>query len=246
MKKKIVSILVAGMIFMSFPSPVMADGVDEASAFLEKYQSENNSFLIEEHCSTDNTTKTLFIQENMSHDAEDDKYMDFANNEKDILREMSTKDWFDYESIYLLKFVKDTGKVFDFRDYNVSEGALISYGYENVIKLPWIIKEKDELEDSVVIFLINVTKEILRNSANDYLESDPGEIDNSKIRIKESNGIAEVGGNIDSSGNEYEFLVQFTYEIDDNMDGTYNTLYAGLNDVSIYGEYNDISNIRLN
>ena len=47
-------------------------------------------------------------------------------------------------------------------------------------------------------------------------------------------------------GKDYKFVTQFTYEIDEGMNGTYNALYVGLNDVPVYGEYEDISNIKLN
>lgn len=244
MNKKI-CLITATLLFVFNSTNVFAS-VDDAISFLGDYQTENNVFKIEEHCSEDNGTKTLFIQANLSYDIEDDKYMDFVNNERDIFREMSNQDWFDYESIYLINFSKTHGKFSDFKEYNISEGTLTAYGYENVTKLPWIINEKEELDDSLVLFIGNVTKEILHSNINDYLDSNPGGIDSSKIDIKESNGVAEVTGNVNSGGKEYEFSVQFTYEVDESMNGTYNTLYVGLNDVPIYGEYNDIDNIQLN
>lgn len=243
MKNKIC--IVAAIVTLNLTTINAQASVDDVNSFLDDYQTENNVFIIEEHCSEEDSSKTLYIQANLSYDMEDDKYMDFINNETEIFREMSNQDWFDYESVYLMTFSKTHGKFSDLKEYNSSEGTLTTYGYENVIKLPWIIKTKEELDDSLVIFLGNVTKEILHNNISDYLEENPGGIDSSKIEIKESNGIAEVNGNVKSDGKEYEFSVQFTYEVDESMNGTYNTLYVGLNDVPIYGEYNDISSIKL-
>lgn len=244
MKKKIA--LVIGVILLFSMNCIAYASVDDVNSFLSDYQTENNTFLIEEHCSADNNTKTLFIQANLSYDTKDDKYMNFVNNERDIFKEMSTKEWFDYEVIYLLNFSGNSGRVYDFKEYNLSEGTLIAYGYENVIKLPWIIKTKEELDDSTINFLGNVTEELLFYHVDDYIGENPGGIDFDDIEIKESNGIAEVSGNVKSGGKDYKFVTQFTYEIDEGMNGTYNALYVGLNDVPVYGEYEDISNIKLN
>lgn len=246
MKKKIcviVAIATLGLTTINIQA-----SVDDVNSFLQEYQIEDDTFFIEEYCNEETGAKSLFIRTKLifNDNGLADKSVALHDNESLMIEEMSKQEWFDYNKVFIFEMGSDTNVWSGLREYNILDGTCCSYLAGSATKTPWLINEKNDLDAKTINFLGNVAEELLYNNLDDYIESNPGGVDDSKIDIKESNGIAEISGNVKSSGKDYKFVVQFTYEIDENMNGTYNALYVGLNDVPVYGEYKEISNIKLN
>ena len=155
----------------------------------------------------------------------------------EIFANMSSQELFDYTTICSIGFSSNVGFLLSTNVYDTKSGTKINSSSDHPLSMrfPWIIKTENELSDEERTILMRITQEILQSELDKSISLNIGTENESKCTFKACNGLAEVSGEYELNNVSYKFITQFTYETEDNQDGTYEELYTGANHIDIFG-----------
>lgn len=234
--KKVKRVIVAAtaIICECFSPIAVKASIDDVNTFLQQYENDDNAFYTEEYSGKDSEGteyKTLIIRIDL------DKLNIEPTKTEEIFTDMYSQDWCDYKTICNINISSSVGDLATTYFYDLKTGTKIDCMDEHPLSMrfPWIIKTENELTNEERTFLMRITQEILQSELDKSISLNIGTENESKCTFKACNGLAEVSGEYELNNVSYKFITQFTYETEDNQDGTYEELYTGANDIDIFG-----------
>ncbi len=239
MKKILIAILIV-VVLINMPVRAEETEIDKVREFLLNYSSNIDTFYVEEYPSIFDG-KDLFVRISaVPEDILSNSKYDLVTKRDDFFEEMTKQNWFDYKTIYCIMFSENTGFM-AYNKYSVERGI---YSLQDGTSWPWIIKTEGDMPQENKLFLGRVAQELLFNNISGVvLETEKGWEE--KLSIEECAGIAVVRGQFEKDGKTYNYVTEFTYEMESEYDGTYDTIYIGVNDIDLYGEYSPIELIEV-
>lgn len=235
MKKAKRVIVAATVIICECFSPIAVKAsIDDVNTFLQQYENDDNAFYTEEYSGKDSEGteyKTLIVRTDLFKVNVSFMEMD------EIFANMSSQEWFDYTTICSIGISSNVGFLLSTNVYDTKSGTKINSSSDHPLSMrfPWIIKTENELTDEERTFLMRITQEILQSELDKSISLNIGTENESKCTFKVCNGLVEVSGEYELNNVSYKFITQFTYETEDNQNGTYEELYTGANDIDIFG-----------
>lgn len=233
MKKIITAFL---LILFVIPVCTVNASTERVFDYLRDYGSSDDTFYVEEY------PEELFIR--ISAKKEDVEFggkYDLVSNRSSIFANMVSEEWFDYSRIYCIMFSENTGYM-SFDTFYVKRGIRELSG--GTLR-PWIIKTESDLPQETKLFLGRVAQELLRYNIDTSVDLEIGVGGEENISIEECAGIAIVRGICEYNGNSYDFTTEFTYESENEWNGTYDTVYVGVNNLDLYGEYTPMEGMEV-
>lgn len=232
MKRVIVS--ATAIICECFSPIAVKASIDDVNTFLQQYENDDNAFYTEEYSGKDSEGteyKTLIVRTDLFK--VNVSFMDMD----EIFANMSSQEWFDYTTICSIGISSNVGFLLSTNVYDTKSGTKINSLSDHPLSMrfPWIIKTENDLSDEERTFLMRITQEILQSELDKSISLNIGTENESKCTFKACNGLAEVSGEYELNNVSYKFITQFTYETEDNQNGTYEELYTGANDIDIFG-----------
>ena len=242
--KKLLMIALASL---TLTIPVKAD-LNDVEEFLKPYCNENDALEVKEFYDVDKpdvSRKALLVEYTYSADAKEENIGLYNRHERDdIFLDMTKQDWFDYTSIQFLKLTNEYGiGIYEHIFYFLDSGTYLDYDTDRAYT--WIIKTGDEIDGDLKTFLGLVADELLKaNGIWGNLEIGMGGENSLNFHVCDK--LAAVSGTCEVDGKTYNFVTEFTYKYKSKYDGEYDTIYVGVNDVPLYGEYTEIEKYSWN
>ena len=242
--KKLLMVVLASL---ALTVPARAD-VGDVEKFLKPYCNENDSVELKEFFDEnrpDVSYKSLLIEYTFSPEAKDEKADLYDRRKRDsALLEMTRQEWFDYTNIQFLKMTNEFGVgIEEHMIYYPNRGTYLNFDFCRVYT--WIIKTGDEIDGDLKTFLGLVADELLKaNGIWGNLEIGMG--GENSLNFQVCDKLAVVSGTCEVDGKTYNFVTEFTYKYKSKYDGEYDTIYVGVNDVPLYGEYTEIEKYSWN
>lgn len=237
--KELLVILFLGIAIQTTASAADSS-IDKAKEFLNQYGSDNDTFYVEEYPFS-NESKQLFVRISASKDDLNINGRDIIGNKNRYFIEMTKQDWFDYAIITCILFSRNSG-LSSYDEYYVNTG--IRKRSDGKL-YPWIISTEEELPQETKLFLGRVAQELLEYNIGNGINLGIGTGGEEELSIRECAGVAVVEGQCEFNQKTYNYITEFTYESENEWSGTYDTVYVGVNDVDLYGEYSDIEYIEV-
>ena len=238
--KRVLTVLLMSITLIGITAKAEETEIDKVREFLLNCSSDADTFYVEEYPSHIGD-KELFIRiAAVPEDIITNSEYDLVTKRDNFFAEMAKQDWFDYGRISCLMFSRKSG-LMSFNEYYVERGV---YSLQDGTLRPWIIKTESDLPQENKLFLGRVAQELLLNNISGaVLETEKGWEE--KLSIEECDGIAIVRGQFENDGKTYNYVTEFTYEMESEYDGTYDTIYIGVNDVDLYGEYTPMEGMEI-
>lgn len=239
--KRLFAILLICSIIIPTTVNASDSNLDKVKEFLDDYGSDENTFNVEEYPFLEDA-KQLFVRISATKDDLSINRLNIIDNKNKYFMEMTKQDWFDYEAITCILFSRDGGSS-SYNEYYVNTGIKVNSEGE---AYPWIIiNTEDDLSQETILFLGRVAQELIKSNIDASISLDIGIGGEENLSIQECAGVAVVKGQYESNQKTYNYITEFTYESENEWTGTYDTLYIGVNDVDIYGEYKNIEDIKV-
>ena len=238
--KRLFTILLICSIIVPTTVNASDSNLDKVKEFLDNYGSDENTFYVEEYPFSKDT-KQLFVRISATKDDLNINGLNIIDNKSKYFMEMTKQDWFDYEMITCIMFSRD-GVSGSYNEYYVNTGIKVNSWGE---AYPWIVNTEDDLSQETILFLGRVAQELISCNIDASISLEIGIGGEENLSIQECAGVAVVKGQYEFNQKTYNYITEFSYESESERTGTYDTLYIGVNDVDIYGEYKNIEDIKI-
>lgn len=97
-----------------------------------------------------------------------------------------------------------------------------------------------ELDKDTKKFIGRVVQELMQYNIDTTINLNIGNGGEDMMRIKQVDNTVVVNGSFSHNFADYEFKVEFSYEMKNEWSGTYDTIYVNINDIDLYGSYKEI------
>lgn len=239
--KKVLTVVLMSITLIGMTAKAEETEIDKVREFLLNCSSDADTFYVEEYPNLSDR-KDLFVR--ISAVPEDiiiDSKYDIVSKEDDFLAEMAKQEWFDYDVIYCIFFSENSGFM-NFNKYFVNRG--IKSWWDGTFH-PWIINTENDLPEDTKLFLGRVAQELLQYNIDTGVNLNIGMGGEEDLSIEECAGNAIVRGECEYNGKTYNYVTEFTYDSKDEWNGTYDTIYIGVNDLDLYGKYTPMEGLEV-
>lgn len=237
--KKLIIFAIALMMFACVPVSAEDSELDKAREFLSDKSSDPDTFLVEEY-PVRGGGKQLFVRiAAVPEDTVEGSEHDLLYGADDMFAEMANQEWFDYISIMCISFSRTTGYMNYVSYYAVNGTKVKPYG----VRTAWLINTEDDIEEEKLRFLGRVAQELVDYNINGSIYLDIGNGGEDNLTVEECNGYATVRGECEHDGRTYDFITEFSYTMESETTGKYDTIYVGANGLDLYGEYEPLEEI---
>lgn len=97
-----------------------------------------------------------------------------------------------------------------------------------------------ELDKDTKKFIGRVVQEIMQYNIDTTVNLNIGNGSEDMMRMKQVDNTVVVDGSFSHNFADYEFKVEFSYEMENEWSGTYDTIYVNINNIDLYGSYKEI------
>lgn len=97
-----------------------------------------------------------------------------------------------------------------------------------------------ELDKDTKKFIGRVVQELMQYNIDTTINLNIGNGGEDMMKMEQVDNIVVVDGSFSHNFSDYEFKVEFSYEMENEWSGTYDTIYININNLDLYGSYKEL------